>query len=330
MSTVRPGAGNPVHWITDNLALKVMALLLAIGLFSLVKSDADAQRSIFVDVVTLLPPASANKMLISEIPHEVKITFRGSRSRISELSRDTLPPLQMDLTDTSRAYFQFDPGAFDLGAGVQVIEIEPAMVMLDWASSAERSVAVIARVMGEPREGYQVRDNLEVRPARIGVRGPEDLVRDLGETETEPISVDGLGPGIHTRRVALRPLPQHVSYLGDVAVEVRFRVDPVVSERTIRGLEVALVGDGEAIARPSRVAVTLRGPADELDAIGELDIVPYVELAPARGQGRVHSEKVALRGVPEGIESIEISPDTVLVEQSVAAAAAAAAAPASD
>lgn len=308
-------AANPLRFVTDNLALKLTALLLAIGLFSLVKSDADAQRALFVDVVTLLPPASARKMLVSEVPHEVKVTLRGSRSRINQLSRDDLPPLQMDLTDMSRAYFQFDPGALDLGANVQVIAIEPAMVMLDWVTSAERSVAVLARLQGAPREGYRVRESPEVRPGRIGVRGPEEIVRDLGETETEAISVEGLGPGTHTRRVPLRPLPEHVSYVDEVAVEVRMQVDPIVSERTLRGLDVAIVGEGPAVPRPGRVAVTLRGPTDELEALTEADLVPYVELDVSRGVGRTRQEKVKLRGVPEGVEPIEITPDVVLVDR---------------
>ena len=314
MTGPEPTRANPVRFLTDNLALKLTALLLAIGLFSLVKSDSDAQRTLFVDVVTLLPPPSAKRMLISDLPHEVKVTLHGSRSRINDLSRDDMVPIQMDLTDTSRAYYQFDPGAFDLGANVQVVEIEPAMVLLDWATSAERSLTVLPRVQGQPRPGYRVRETIEARPARVRVRGPEDLVRDLGAAETDQISAEGLGPGIHTRRAPLKPLPEHVTYVDDVVVEVRLHVEAVESERALRGLEVAVVGDGAASVRPERVSVTLKGPADELEVLTDRDVVPYVVLRPGQGTGN-RPEKVELRGLPEGIEVLTVTPETVLVER---------------
>ena len=75
------GSSNPfVSAFTENVPLKLLSLALSVLLFSIVHSDQDGQRSIFVDVVALLPPPGSQKMLISDIPHQVKVTLRGSNS----------------------------------------------------------------------------------------------------------------------------------------------------------------------------------------------------------------------------------------------------------
>jgi hypothetical protein len=76
-----------IKLLTQNGRLKLLSLALSVGLFSIVHSDQDAQRSLFVDVVTVLPPPSKGRMLISEIPDQVKVTLRGSRTRISAIDR---------------------------------------------------------------------------------------------------------------------------------------------------------------------------------------------------------------------------------------------------
>src|SRR5690349_4791120 len=132
-STQAPRASALTRAFTENVGLKLLALALSLMLFSLVHSDVDAQRSIVLDVVALLPPPSSGKMLISDLPAQVKVTLRGSRSRLSTLARGELAPIQMDLRDASSGYYYLDPRQVDLGSNVRVLEITPSMVPLTWA-----------------------------------------------------------------------------------------------------------------------------------------------------------------------------------------------------
>lgn len=313
-SATREGPPWVVRALTENIPLKLISLALAIVLFSIVHSDVDAQRALYVDVVTLLPPASANKMLVSELPHELKLTVRGSRSRVSGLSRDDLQPLQMDLTDTTNSEYVFDPSALDLGAGLEVIEVTPSRVPLQWVTSAEKRLRVRVPVEGTPKPGFQVRVPVDVRPEQILVRGPEDAVLGATEAETDPMGVEGLGPGTHTRWLSLRPLPAHITYEGGETVEARVTIEPIVTERTLRGLEVSVVGEGELKVRPERVTVTLRGAEGELEAMAVEEVVPYVDVTGAGGNGGgTQPQEVRLRGVPQGVQVERILPDSVLV-----------------
>src|SRR5688500_15244501 len=104
--------------VTDNFGLKVFAIMVAVGLYGLVRGAEDATTNVPVSVVALLPPPSSNKMLVSELPDEVQLTLHGSRSQINQIVRDGLDPIQIDLREERGSYYTFDPNAFELPAGV--------------------------------------------------------------------------------------------------------------------------------------------------------------------------------------------------------------------
>jgi YbbR domain-containing protein len=310
----RAPEGSPLlRLITQNFGLKALALALSVLLFSLVHSDVDAQRSVTLDVVALLPPPGSGKMLISDLPSQVKVTLRGSHSRLSSLSRDDLAPIQMDLRDASSGYYYLDPRQIDVGSNVQVVEITPMMVPLTWAVAAERRLPVHVQIEGELDKAYDLRPNdIEVDPGYVTLRGPEQALRNLTSVATEPLSLFGLGPGEHRRRLPLAPLPQHVNYVEDTAIEVRLRVQPAMAERTFKHLEIAPVGAEHAGLRPEHVDVTLRGPQNVIEGMESEALVPYVELDPA-ALGEMQPHDIKLRGIPAGVEVVGIVPPSTLV-----------------
>jgi YbbR domain-containing protein len=302
------------HWtriITNNLGLKLLALALSVMLFSLVHSDVDAQRSMFIDVVALLPAASADRMLVSELPTQVKVTLRGSRSRLSDLSRDDFSPIQLDLREGTSGNYYFRPDDVDVAGGLHVIAIEPATVPLSWAPTGRKQVNVHARVEGKLDEHSRLRGAAVARPTEVTVRGPKTALADLSTVSTDVVSLTDMRPGRHTRRVALAPLPKLVTYEGEAFVEVQVDVDPVVSERVLRRLEVAVLGAAAATLRPDRIAVTLRGSQEVLSEIEPEQVVPYIELQEGLANTWL-AHDIKLRGVPESLEVVRVVPANVL------------------
>lgn len=301
-----------VRAVTDNFGLKLTALTLSILLFYLVHSDVDAQRSIYVDVVALLPPPGSGKTLISELPAQVKVTLRGSRSKLSSLSRDELSPIQLDLREAKSGPYHLDASLVDAGSNVQVVEISPSTVQLTWAVESEKRVPVEVVLEGEPAKGHELSGEVQVEPGFITLRGPENLLASITAVSTETLSLARFELGTHTRRVPLEPLPDHIAYVEDTAVEVGFTVAPAVVEQIFRRLEIAALGQSGALLRPDRVSVTLRGPHEVLEELEAEALVPYVELDPSHVSG-TRSYDVQLRGVPEGIAALTILPPSVLV-----------------
>jgi YbbR domain-containing protein len=297
---------------SDNRGLKLLAIGLSILLFSVVHSDTDAQRAIFLDVVVLLPPPSSGKMLVSEVPAQVKVTLTGSRSKLSSLSRDDFSPVQMDLRDAKDDDYAMDLGAITVGSGVHVSAISPAVVPLAWAVAAETRVRVDLQIGTALDKDVSLQGEIELTPAFVSIRGPQDRLERFNTVSTDPISLAGLRVGSHTRRVALEPLPERVSYVDDQMVEIRLQVVPLVVERTYARLEVSAIGEGRASIRPNRVSVVLRGPEGLMTEIAAEHIVPIVEMAQGGGSETTSAE-VRLRGVPEGVEVVRIMPSSVIV-----------------
>lgn len=310
-----PASARPsmfVRAVTDNAGLKLLALGLSVLLFSLVHSDIDAQRSVYVDVVTLLPPPGAGKMLLSELPTQVRVTLRGSRSKLSDLSRDDFSPVQIDLRDAKPGKHYIESGAIDVGGTAQVVEVAPSALDLVWADAAEKRVPVQVQLEGALERGTSLNGDVEVEPSYVTLRGPAERLASLSTVSTDPVSLVGFGLGSHTRRVPLEPLPQHVTYGDDSSVEIRLVVVQEVAERTFPGIEVAIVGGAVATLRPTQVAVTVRGPADLVQGLEPESIVPFVESGHEAG---TLPQEVKLRDVTEGVEVVRIVPPSVLVRQ---------------
>lgn len=300
----------------DNYPLKLVALLLSVALFSLVHSDQDAQRSIYLDVVALLPPPTADQMLVSDLPSQVRVTLRGSRSRIAALQRDDFAPIQMDLRDPGKRHFYFDQSAIDVSGPVHVVGVEPSSLDLIWATRVQRRVPVRARLRGTPEAGTMIKQPVELSPANVTIQGPKNEVDAVVEVFADEIPVEGLGKGIHERRVQLQPLTSgHVKYKADPNVDVKLEIVAEHGERVMRHLELAVLGAAQATLRPNSVNVTLNGPVSDLADIENDQIVPYVDLTTLSPNAPFAPLEVKLRGVPEGSEIARISPPSVLAKR---------------
>lgn len=300
---------------TDNLGLKAFALAASIVLFSLVHSEEDAQRSMMLDVVAILPPPESDKILISDIPDQVKVTLRGSRSRINSLQRDELPTVQIDLTDSNSRYYYVDASTIKLPATITIVRIEPAVFPLKWTTKGSRKVPIKARLTGSPGAGLSVQKPVIVTPSEITIVGPKNEIKSISSVHTSLVVLDGLEPGKHERRVPLEPLPNYVTYLEDTGAKVEFEVTTEMAERTLVRLEIAAVGEGDVVCRPPRVAVTLRGPRYALQDIDPEQLVPFVEIDSLVSNTGARPLRVKVRGIPDGIEVVRISPADVLVRK---------------
>jgi YbbR domain-containing protein len=299
----------------ENYPLKLLSLGIAIVLFSFVHSDQDAQRSMYVDVVALLPPRKSAKLLVSTLPAQVKVTLRGSRSRIAALQHDDFAPLQMDLRDAARKVYTFEQSAFDVPGAVQVVSIEPASVELIWRTRAEHKVPVRLKLHGVPEAGYMVKKPALLAPTSITVSGPSDELAALTEVSTEDVAVDGMSEGVQERRVQLQALTGHLAYPELSAVAVHLEIVPEQAERTLHRLDVAVLGAGEAVLRPNEVTVTLQGPSRALNEIEPDQIVPYVDLPSTPPAAGVEVLEIKLRGVPEGFTATRIAPTSVIARR---------------
>jgi YbbR domain-containing protein len=306
--------------LTENVGLKAISIVIALSLFLVVRGAEDAQRSVLVDVVAVLPPPSEPRILTSDLPAKIRLTLRGSRPLLNAIHADELGPVQIDLSNASASVYYFDPERFEVPAGVEIIQVSPDALPLTWAERAQRTLPVEARLDGQPAQGLMLVGTPTVRPTTLTVRGPEPEVAQLDRILTEPISVAGLAEGRVERRVAIARLGNHVEVVDDTDVTVTIEIAPEIATRAVPRLEVAVVAGALRELRPARVRVTLRGPPQRLDGIDPQSIVPYVDASAIDPAAGTQSVLVRVRGIPDGVELAGVDPEEVLATPTPVAA----------
>lgn len=286
--------------LTEHIGLKLVALVASVGLFVIVRGTEDAQISISVDVVALLPPPSTERMLVSEIPDEIRVTLRGSRSVLNAVRRDGMQPIQMDLRDANAHFYYFEQEELELPAGASIVQIAPAAVPLTWVDRAERRVRVDPVFEGEVAEGNLLVGSV-VDPSSVQIRGAASEVRRIEVVRTQPVDLTELGPGRHQRRVPLTALPDHVTYVDTVSVVVTVTVEEEEGSRNFEDLEVSVVGGEDVTLRPARVDVRLRGPRARIDDLHPRRVVPFVDVSALDPDRGAQPLAVQIRGLPDGI-----------------------------
>lgn len=311
--TARRRTGWLVRAVTDDLGLKVLSLVASLAVFYLVRGSEDAQRSLFVDVVALLPDDRRERVLVSEVPERVRVTLEGSRSVLNSLQREGLGALQVDLRAEPRGYHYFDGSALGLPTGVRVVQIAPASFPLRWEARRTRRLPVRARLAGRPADGLAVDGEPTVRPEALRAVGPASDIEPLESLVTEPVAVADLGMGEHARRVEVRSPSPRVSLGGDGTVEVTIRVAPEVARRPLPPAPVAVPGaSARTWIRPRRATVTLVGPPDRVASVDVATVVPWADVPDGTAGQRDVPAPVRVRGLPDGVQA-EVEPDEVLV-----------------
>lgn len=322
MTAARPAHGPLRAFFVDNIGLKATSLAVAMMLFWLVRGAEDAQRAVYVDVVAVLPPPAAARMLTSELPAKVRLTLRGSRGLLNSIRSDEIPPAQVDLSEPGASIYYFEPERFEIPAGVEITEIAPETIALAWAEVGSRTLPIHARVTATLLPGLMLVGDPVVRPGSIGAHGALPDLMILESIRTEPVDLAGLPAGRHERRVELERPGGHVELDPVDAIIVSVEIAPEIVERSIPRQSVEIIAGtppGPAVRelRPNRVRVDLRGPPETLDAIDALAIVPYVEASGLDPAGGPQEVMVRVRGIPEGVELVRVDPETVLATPAV-------------
>lgn len=302
---------------TQNLGLKAFALIASLLIYSLVHGTEEQPQPIAVEVRVLLPPPSAGRVLVSDLPDEVWITVRGSTSIVQGLTHDDIPPVQVDLRGAPVRTFYFEESMFRLPAGVTFVDIEAsdASFPLEWEQLVTRRLPVRVDTSGGTAPGTRVEQPVVTQPQEITVVGAESRVTRLTDVETEPVDVGGLGIGDYDRPVTLRRPPPHTQYDREGPIHAKIRVVPDLVERLYSGRPVTAVGGQAHLdVRPGTVDVRLRGPREVMADLSGDRLLPFVDGASLEAAPE-ETSRVAprLEDLPPSVEVVEFIPARVFV-----------------
>ncbi len=274
-----------IHWLksalTENMGLKLTALIFSLGFFGYVHGRENIQqRTIPVSVVSL-PPESGEQELMTRIPPDIHVTLRGSGRALSDLVQEGSPPIEIDLRTGYPKKIKFTREMLRLPPQLDLIVVDPPHLELEWEQVVTRQIPLQASVTGHVADGFIIKDEPQVEPERVTVKGPRSVVEVIQFARLAAYNVTGLTEGSFPRRIAIDPPPDRVAYLGSPAATVTVEVKRRESEKLFSDLPVQVVGPGRASVHPEKVDVTVIGPPDVVRKLRAEQIVPQADLLEA-------------------------------------------------
>ena len=299
-------------FFTSNLGLKAGAVGIAILMFSLVHGAEDMERNVYVDVV-VRPPADAKDMiLVTETPDRVRVRLKGSRARLNAIRQENLPPVDVKLKTREDPRYYFEKEMFDLPTGVEVVQVVPPSLTFKWVPRAVRDLPVEVLLDGKLPDDLEWGGEPEVFPENVEVDGPRDVVNSMRTVRSMEVDVSEIEEGVVQREVPLMGPPSNTSFEPQTVL-VTLRVQPKMSERVLSPLRVDAEGIVPRAIRPRAVAVRIRGPASIVDPLNPASVLAIVNLTGMLATKGSAPARVELRGLPDGIEVLEVEPASVTV-----------------
>ena len=289
------------HALRGNLGLRLVALLLAIGLWLFVNvGQRDAEISLRVPIAYRRLPAGL--LIVNAGPEYVDLTVAGPATLLSLLDPDRLT-LRLDLAGVApgEADFNIGPERFNIPRQTRIMRISPAQIRLEIDQLATRELPVHLNISGMVAKGYTISAQ-EIKPPTVKISGPLHDVSQMQRVETAPLDVSGASTDIS--RVVNLISPGWLR--GSVEqVEATLKVKEVISDRRFRGVQIQVRDtDYKFSLDPPQAEVTVRGPMLKLAALS-LDRAVYVD---ARGTEPGLHELPVQVDLSQGIELVHQTP----------------------
>lgn len=262
-----------------NLGLKLMALVLATGLWFTVAGEPQVERAIRVPLEFRNKPTHLE--IVGEPLASVDIRVIGSSAILSRMEPGELVAV-LDLSGArpGSRLFNMRLDSVRVPYGVEVQNIAPATVPLELELSLQRTLTVMPAIEGEPAPGF-VTGEVISEPAKVEVIGPESHVRALPYATTEPVSIEGARADVRdTVTIGLSDATVKLVEPRSAAVTVQVRPAPI--ERELEDVPVRWRNLGQgytARVSPRVVRVTVRGGREAVEEMRAETIDAFVDLA---------------------------------------------------
>lgn len=177
-------------YVFNNLWLKLVALGLAFLLWWAVSHDPTVEAVIAAPLE--FHHAPENLEMSVDGSSQVRVRVIGPERAIRRLTSADVQAI-VDLSGARAGERTFDITAkqVHLPEAVQVVQIEPSQVRINFDRSATRTVEVRPRVIGSLVSGYHIA-NVSADPDTINIVGPQHRVNEVGDAITDPVDATGV------------------------------------------------------------------------------------------------------------------------------------------
>jgi YbbR domain-containing protein len=185
-----------IRFFTDNWALKLAAVALAILLWMAVRAGTP-KRTVFRNVPVEVDLRDPDWRLIGEpLPPTVSVTFTGPTGELMTLAAD--PPrivLPVERVNDSIETQVVPPQWIRVPRGLDRTRIEglrPDTIRLRYERLASRTLPVRVTTRGDLPEGLALALPIRTTPSTVEVRGPARALQEIDAVPLLPVDLSGL------------------------------------------------------------------------------------------------------------------------------------------
>ena len=173
----------------ENLSIKLISLLFAVGLWFVVARDPVAEVEMRVPIE--LRNMAENLEIDSRSITEAQVRIRGPERLIHRLRPGDVW-VRVDVTSARPGERTFDLSArhVHVPQDLEVVQIIPSQFQLSFDVRATRTVEVHPRVIGSFASGTRL-GQVKAEPASIMITGPQRRVDAVESATTDPVDVSG-------------------------------------------------------------------------------------------------------------------------------------------
>lgn len=290
-----------------NVGLKFLSICIATLLWLVVAGDRVVERALRIPVEYQNLPAGLE--IVGDPPESVDVRLRGSSGTLGRLApSETSAVIDLRNARPGRRLFHLTAAQVTVPYGVEVVQVAPATLPIEFENSAVRILKVRPSIEGRPAVGYQVL-NVTSDPGTVEVIGPESALRGLDEAMTEPISVAN----------ETRPLREVVTIgVADPSVRLRtpqtatvtIQIGPGSSTRTVADVPVSVKNIEQGLRVrlvPPFVSIGVKGTQDAVKALTPDAFEAQVDAAGLPPGDHTVEVKVQ---APQGLAIESIAPPT--------------------
>ena len=170
-----------------NLGLKFLSTLVAILLWLVVAGERVVERVMRAPVEFQNLPAGLE--LVGDPPDTVEVRLRGSSGALSRIGPgDMSAVIDLATARPGRRLFHISQNQVTVPYGLQIVQVGPSTVTMEFEMSGIRKVRVEPDLEGRPAAGYEIVD-VKSEPETVEVVGPDTPLKRLQAAITEPVSV---------------------------------------------------------------------------------------------------------------------------------------------
>jgi YbbR domain-containing protein len=171
-----------------NLGLKFLSLCIAALLWLVVAGERVVERVMRAPVEMQNLPEGLE--LVGNPPDTVEVRLRGPSGALSRMAAgDMSAMIDLATARPGRRLFHLTQNNVNVPYGMEVVQVGPSTLTMEFEMSGVRVVPVEPDVEGRPPAGYEV-TKVTSDPQTVEVAGPETALKRLRAAITEPVSVE--------------------------------------------------------------------------------------------------------------------------------------------